>query len=315
MGLSGRDLERIFRLRLSPLYVSIHATDPGVRGRLLGLKSAPILPRLQRLIDGGIEIHGQVVVVPGINDGDTLKETLKNLRPLYPGLASLSVVPAGLTKHRDGLPSLPLVDRETALKMMNIIVDFQDAMLSDNGSRWVFPSDELLLKTGAEIPRGDYYENYPQIENGVGLIRCTLDDASDALNRFPGTTSSPGRIIWVTGRSAQPILEEIAENICERVAGLEVKVLPIDNRFLGDCVTVAGLLCGADIKASLDSFLKQHSETAFTKVFLPPDCTNPDGKLLDDIPVEELSTSLGVPVEVFDGRWERMLNGAEAPPS
>ena len=309
VGLTGRDFERIVRLRLSPLYVSIHATDPAVRGRLLGLKSAPVLPHLKKLIQAGIRIHGQIVVVPGENDGRILEKTLEELTPLYPGLASLSVVPVGLTAHRISLPTLRLLNAEEAGGTLEIVLRYQRRMLDKNGSRWVYPADELLLLTGTVFPSEEAYEDYPQIENGVGIVRWTLRRVEKALEDLPEKLNSPRKIIWVTAKSAYPILKSLTETLQRRVAGLQVEVVVAENRLLGSSVTVAGLLGGEDITKALEKHLKALPSEGISEIFLPPDCINLDGLLLDDWPVQDISQRLGMPVRVFDGDWRYMVLG------
>lgn len=311
VGLTSHDLDRILRLRLSPLYVSIHAADPSVRGRLLGLKSAPILPRLARLIKGGIQIHGQIVLVPGINDGDVLVDSLRQLMPLYPGLASLSVVPVGLTRHREGLPSLRLLNMDEVCRTLETVGEFQQKMLSDHGHRWVFPSDELLLLAGEELPREDEYEDYPQIENGVGLTRWTLERAEEALKLLPANLLLPRRLLWVTGELAYPILSSLTEEFCRHIGGLDIEVAAAQNHLLGRMVTVAGLLGGQDISAALEEHFRRSSGADVDEIFLPPDCLNPDGLLLDDWTAEDISARSGKRVRVFSGDWGAMILGED----
>lgn len=309
VGFTARDLERVLRLRLSPLYVSIHATDPVLRGRLLGLKRAAILPMLKKLIDGGIEIHGQIVLAPGWNDGDILAQTLEDLLPLCPGLASLSVVPVGLTQHRQNLESLRLMNCQDAANALRTVRVYQRRLRDLQGSRWVYPADELLLLTGEPIPAAEEYEDYPQLENGVGLCRWTLDQAAEALVRMPATLPAPRRLLWVTGRSAQPILRTIAASFYERIKGLSIAVLGAENTLLGSTVTVAGLLAGRDMLTVIGRYLNERSGIALDGIYLPPDCLNSDGLLLDDWTVADIEKELGLSVEAFDGNWERMIFG------
>ncbi|TKJ41800.1 hypothetical protein CEE37_04325 [candidate division LCP-89 bacterium B3_LCP] len=309
VGISGREFERIIRMKLSPLYVSIHTVDPVVRGKLLGLKSAPVLSKLRKLIDGGIEIHGQIVLVPGYNDGKVLEDSLNELLPLYPGLASLSVVPIGLTKHRKGLNRLRPLSVDEAEITVDIVRSYQKKAMETCGSRWVFPSDELLIKAGLEIPQDDYYEEYPQIENGVGIARWTYEQVEQALEEGLNQSVINGRILWVTGHSAASFLQQIASDISERFIEINIEVLPVQNRLLGSQVTVAGLLCGKDILDSLKDYFRTYSQRNFDKIYLPPDCINYDGLLLDNYSPEEISAELDHLVEAFDGDWVSMITG------
>jgi putative radical SAM enzyme (TIGR03279 family) len=309
IGLNSRDYERIFRLRLSPLYVSVHATDPEVRGKLLGIGKAAVLPHLKRLVDGGIQVHGQIVIVPGINDGGVLGQTLEELLPLYPGLVSLSVVPVGLTQHRDELPELRLVNKTEAAEILKIIGEFQEKAVKEQGSRWVFPADELLHLANQPIPSHAYYEDYPQIENGVGLIRWLLRSAEEAIPHLPRRLPTPRRILWVTGGSAYGTLEKLAEQICAKVEGLYVDVLEVRNNLMGESVTVAGLLGGRDIANSVENHLENKERDTYSSGYLPPDCLNADGFFLDDWTVKNISDKTGLPLKVFDEDWDAMISG------
>lgn len=309
VGLSGKDLKRILRLRLSPLYVSIHAVNPGIRGRLLGLKSAPVLNKLKRLIAGGIHIHGQIVLIPGINDGEVLEETLSELLPLYPGLSSISVVPVGLTRHRQDLPTLRLLNSTEIECTLDTVASFQRKALEKFSSRWVFPADELSLRAGAVIPDEKYYEEYPQIENGVGLVRSTLQQAGETLNSVKGKSIQTRRLLWITGYSANPILQTLASNFEKAVPGLAISVLAVENNLLGDSVTVAGLLCARDMEKAISNHLHSLFEKKVDAVYLPPDCVNADGYFLDDYTPSEMSKHLRVPIHVFNGDWMKMILG------
>jgi putative radical SAM enzyme (TIGR03279 family) len=308
---SSRDLERVVRMRLSPLYVSIHATDPILRGRLLGVKKAPILPLLGKLIGGGIRIHGQIVVVPGWNDGEVLEKSLADLAPLCPGLASLAVVPVGLTKHREHLPELRSMNAQEAKTVLLQVERFQRRMMNEFGGRWVHPADELLLLAGAPIPPEEAYEGYPQLENGVGLMRHYLGQAQKAMKRLPASLPRKRRILWVTGLSASKDLKDIAAAFMGRIRNLEIQVLPVENNLLGPSVTVAGLLSGQDIAKALKDHFSHNTIEAFDAVFLPPDCINGDGLMLDDWTVAEIGKQVEIPAEVFQGDWAGMVIGRD----
>ncbi len=311
-GLKPRDLDRILRLRLSPLYVSIHATDPVVRGKLLGVKHAPILPILKNLLQGGIEIHGQIVLVPDFNDGTVLNSTLRNLFPLRPGLKSLSIVPVGLTAHPSQLTAIRPLNHADALASLELIESFQNESLRAGGNRWVYPADELLILAGKTIPDDDYYDDYPQIENGVGLVRWTIREAEKWLQRAPVQIAWMRRILWVTGTSAFPILKSLADRIRRRIRNLEISVVAAENRLLGESVTVAGLLSGGDILTAVQRQLSREKLAGLDHIYLPPDCLNSDGLLLDDLSVEHLSKRLGIPVTAFDHQWQHMIEADPA---
>jgi putative radical SAM enzyme (TIGR03279 family) len=311
VGFTAHDLERVLRLRLSPLYISIHATDPFVRGRLLGLKRAPILPQLEKLITGGIELHGQIVLVPDHNDGEILQRSLEDLRELYPGLASLSVVPVGLTGHRLYLEPLRLLDCRDSLAALTQIWEVQDRMMTSTGCRWVYPADELLLTAGQPIPPESDYDDYPQLDNGVGLIRWTIMQAEEALSDLPATFPQSRRLLWVTGQSAYPILMDLAARFTSQIAGLHIEVLAVTNHLLGESVTVAGLLGGKDMTEEIIEYMRTMPAGEVVEVYLPPSCLNPDGLLLDDWTPARMSTEIGLSVAAFDGNWWAMITGEE----
>ncbi len=309
LGMSSRDLERILHFKLSPLYVSIHATDPELRARLLGVKKAPILPVLGKLLAGGIEVHGQIVLVPGGNDGAVLEKTLKDLAPLFPGLASLSVVPVGLTQHRQDLESIRPLTLAEARQALSLVQSYQLQMLASCGSRWVFPADELLLLAGEPFPPANEYEDYPQLENGVGLVRWTMTQAKAALKHLPKSLPTPRRILWVTGISARETMCSIAASFNKRVQGLRIEVLPVANKLLGSSVTVAGLLGGKDICSALRKYFQHSPREKCEEIFLPPDCLNSAGLLLDDWTPADISREIALPVRAFSGDWAGMIRG------
>ncbi len=309
VGLNSHDYGRIFKLRLSPLYVSIHATDPEIRGGLLGIGKAPIIPHLKRLIEGGIEVHGQIVIVPGVNDGQVLKGTLEELMALYPGLASLSVVPAGLTRHRQKLPRVRLLTSQEVEEILHMVDSFQQRMMDKSGRRWVYAADELVLKSRRPIPEEEAYEDYPQIENGVGMVRWTWEGAREAVLKLPKGEVKSRNLIWVTGRSASPVLETIATEFSNKLEGLEIDVVSVENSLLGEMVTVAGLLGGREIYDAIVDHLEKIPKKQYRAIYLPPDCLNSEGIFLDGWDTEKIAGKIGIPVYCFSNDWNAMLSG------
>jgi len=260
------DEDRILGQRLSPLYVSVHTTDGDLRARLMGSERArDIMPRLERLTRGGITIHAQVVVCPGINDGDELERTVRDLVRLRPGVASVGVVPVGLTRFGPPGPVRPLTEREAA-DLTDLVMDLNREL-----GGFVFPADELLIQTGRTAPPAGFYQGFPQLQNGIGLARRFLDDleglgrgrrpaAGERKTTPSGRTPAAGRVtgpagpraggpkefMVVTGSLARPLVEEAVRTLAA-ITGLEGRVVEVPNRFLGTSVTVAGLLTGSDI--------------------------------------------------------------------
>jgi putative radical SAM enzyme (TIGR03279 family) len=286
--LTQDDIERILTQRLSPLYVSVHTTDPDLRARMLGRPGAtPVMPLLRRLADGGIQTHAQVVLCPGINDDSVLDRAIEELSSLHPGVASLAVVPVGLTAHRDGLEQLVPVGRSEATAALDQINGWRKRLSKARGTRFVHAADELYLLAGRRIPSARQYEGFPQIEDGVGMTRVLTDRLRRALRRLPAATRrnlGEGKAI-VTGQLAAPLLQELLD-------GTRVEVVPVENRLLGGGVTVSGLLAGQDLVAEAARL------SGFQEVLLPSDLLNADGLLLDDWTPARLGRELGVRVRV-----------------
>jgi len=290
--LSERDFGRIFSQRLSPLYVSVHTTDPELRAFMLGRRGIPdVREQLDRLVRGGIQVHAQVVLCPGINDGANLDRTIEDLAKLYPGVASVAVVPVGLTRHREGLFPLRPVGPEEARRTLEQIGTWQEKFLRELGSRFVFASDEFYLSVGEEVPEEEEYEGFPQLEDGVGMVRRFTDTFRARMGDLPPRIS-PTSLSMVTGTAFGPVLEGLAREAEARVRGLSLQVVPVENRLLGRTVTVSGLLSGGDI---LGAFEKIDPGDG---VLLPPDCINDDGLFLDDVRPEDIAARSGVPVRM-----------------
>lgn len=291
---TDEDLNRIVEQKLSPLYVSIHATDGRVRKEMLGIGHEDrLLDKLLFLKEGGIEIHGQIVLCPGVNDGTVLADTVDELSSLYPGLRSISVVPVGLTHHRIGLPEVKPVDREIARRVWRELIPFQDRFLKAFGEPFVFLADEFYLLIGEPLPGAEHYGDYWQIENGVGMTRSFIDDFKTVSKTFPGRIDRHRDFVIVTGMLAGPILEEEVMPRLHSVQNMSVEVQPVENRFFGESVTVSGLLTGEDI----------HSRFADVggdaMLILPGNCINADGLFLDDLSPGVLEKRLGRPVKVI----------------
>jgi len=280
------ELERIIQQQLSPLYVSVHASDAAVRSQLLGKDAPPVLPLLQRLASAGIEVHTQVVLCPGVNDGDCLDRTIRDLYALGPQIATLAVVPVGLTGHRERLfPLRPLTSDEAA-RTLETIHAFQERFLVERGSRFVFAADELYLQADQPLPPLESYEQLSQVENGVGLIPLFRDQADQVLAVAEPIALASATL--VTGVSFAPELERFAARLSART-GVKLSVRAVENRFFSGAVSVAGLVTGADILAQL-------AGAPLGDAVLLPDVMFRDGEdvLLDDLPLAELERRLGV---------------------
>jgi len=302
-NLSEADLQRIIRDKLSPLYISVHATDHLLREKLLGAKIPKILPLLKRLVSAGIELHCQVVFCPGINDGAALLQTIDDLSSCYPQIVSIAVVPVGLTQYRKKLPQLRKVTRQDAISCLKSIHQYQQNFLLQYGTRFVFPADEFYLLAEQQIPPYADYESFPQIENGVGLIAQFRDQAVEVLPEVEALELD--KIIVVTGHLFQSELIKYAERISLRAA-VNLQVVAIDNDFFGVDITVAGLITGNDL-------LQQLKKLSLGDGVLIPDIMLKDGQqlFLDDMNIADIRDSLQVPVIVVESSPWGILEGLE----
>lgn len=287
-ALSENDWERIFRERLSPLYISVHTTDHSLRMFMLGNKKAPdILASMKRLAAGGILMHAQIVLCPGINDGDHLQKTLDDLSDLFPAIASIAVVPVGLTAFRKKLFPLRLFTRSEARAVIERVTQLGSWFKRQIGTRLVFASDEFYIKAGGPFPPLSFYEELPQRENGVGMVSEFLRDV--ARSRIPKNLA-PIKLTLVTGVSFSSILKRALERL-RTVEGPRIRLVIAQNGFLGPSVTVAGLLTGQDVLRALKG--KRLGDL----VLIPASALKEDEDLfLDNMRLEQLEQELSVKV-------------------
>jgi len=302
-NLDENDLQRIIGDQLSPLYISVHATEHTLRRKLLGADIPEILPLIERLTTAGIELHCQIVLCPGLNDGDALCQTIEDLAKFYPKIISLAVVPVGLTKHRLRLPQLQKVGEKAALANLEVIHRYQDVFLRQKGSRFVFLADEFYLLAREPLPDFSHYEDFPQIENGVGLIVQFRQQIAEVLAEAEELELN--RVTLVTGVSFQSELEQFAHKLAE-VMAIELVVIAIDNHFFGTDVTVAGLVTGRDLLAQLGRL------DLGDGVILPDVMLKDRGELfLDDVDIGELGEKLKCPVLAVETSPWGILDGLE----
>ncbi|MCE5251204.1 DUF512 domain-containing protein [bacterium] len=294
-SLKEHHLGRIVEQHLSPLYVSVHATDPIVRKKLLGLSGDDgLMEKIDHLVGEGIVLHCQIVICPGINDGDVLERSIRDLRERYPEIRSVAIVPVGLTKYRDDLFPLKGIDSVDATQTIVLVDGFHEKYLGEDGYGFVYCSDEWYIRAGHEIPGTIYYDDFPQIENGVGMIRDFMESVSGLEHRLGMTEPRPGNYVLVTGVSMSPYIEDLS--LClNKVPGIQARTVTVRNGFYGDSVTVSGLLTGRDIINALRD--TGHEET----VVLPPNCLNADGVFLDDTTPENIADTYGI--EVIQGTY------------
>jgi len=295
-NLTEQDMARIIEQRLSPLYVSVHTTDDNLRRFMLGNERiAPILPDLRNLVENGITIHSQAVLCPGVNDGLQLQKTIDDLASLYPGVETLAVVPVGLTKYRDHLPRLRAYTAVEAAAIVDSIEALQKDLLVRLGTRFVWAADEFYILANRNFPNRSSYEQMAQFENGVGMARefiVTFNRRRAWLKEI----QSNRKALFLTGYSAYTFLNRQIVSFVQRELRLNLSVQPVHNRFLGDTVTVSGLLTGRDL---LDKALECSEE--YDVVVLPPNCLNSDDLFLDDMSLERFQDAVNKPVVV--GRY------------
>ncbi len=292
-NLSEREAQRIIDLHISPINVSVHTTDTELRPKLLGNKDANrSLAYMKAFGEAGIEMNGQIVVCPGWNDGEQLRRTISDLMDF--GFNSCSIVPVGLTKYRQGLAKIGPVDKEKAAEIIDIVDEFGEKCLRERGTRTFFCADELYIKAGRELPEEEYYEEYGQLENGVGMLRSTMSEFMLALEDIEyGKVKS---FTLVSGVSAAPYMEKLLAAAKEKCPSLQGEVVAIVNDFFGHLIDVSGLVTGGDIIKQLKS-----REWLGERILIPTNMLrHGDGIFLDDVTVEQLERELDRVVTVSE---------------
>jgi putative radical SAM enzyme (TIGR03279 family) len=289
-GMTETDFDRILTQRLSPLYISVHATDDRLRRCIFrNEKLEPLLPRLKMLVDHGITLHTQTVICPGINDGEHLHQTIADLAALSPGVDSLAVVPVGLTRYREKLPDLRTYTPTEAADVIDLVQSYHQRFLDKLGTRFVYPADEWFLVAGRPIPPLSYYEEMPQFENGVGMTRQFIVDFNRRRRFLPSKIKRPLHLEIISGKLAEPVLRDFIMPDVSRIKNLKTNLTAVVNKFWGASVTVTGLLTGQDI---LRAIKKSDADV----ILLPPNCLNTDDLFLDDISLDRFATQAGRPV-------------------
>ena len=301
-NMSEEDLDRIIRYKLSPINLSVHTTNPNLRCQMLHNRFAGnLLERIRRLAEAGIEMNSQVVLCKGYNDGAELDRTIADLSAFLPSLKSLSVVPVGLTKYREGLVKLEKFTKKEAMEVLIQIHGWQERLLAAQGTRFVFASDEWYMMAEHPIPPASYYEGYGQLENGVGMVRSLAEEVEQALPGIPSDGRSH-QVSIATGVLAAPVIQKLAELVMQRFPGIQVAVYPIQNEFFGTSITVAGLLTAQDIIAQL-------SGKPLGKALLLPDVMLRDGEevFLDDLTCADVEKALQTPVHIVKSDGESFI--------
>ncbi len=290
-NVKDEELDKVIRLRLSPINISVHSTEPELRKQMLNNRFAgDIMEHIRKLTENGITVNCQIVLVKGVNDGVHLEKSLQDLSAFYPGVHSVSVVPVGISDHRDGLYPLTPFEKEDAEKVIAQVEAVQQKNMEEYGSRVVYIADEFYLKAEKSIPPVAVYEDFPQIENGVGMLASLQDELKEALKECCDNVPTSRKTI-ATGRCATSSIEQFVQEIRQVYPQLEVSVVPVENRLFGSQITVAGLLSGGDLLQALQG--KELGDA----LLLTRSMLRAEGDVfLDDMTPEELSAKLHVPI-------------------
>ena len=306
-NLSDKDIDRIIKMHISPVNVSVHTTNPELRCEMMkNRRAGKVLGYLDRLAEAGIRICGQIVLCRGINDGEELARSMRDLSRLHPALSSVSVVPAGLTQFREGLYPLSPFTPEECRAVIAQVNAFGEECEKELGERIFCCADEFYLKAGLPLPEEEYYGDYEQIENGVGMLRSLYEEFATELEwleeYIPANGMEKRDVSLVTGRAAAPMLRALAQMLCARVPELSVTVYEIENRFFGPEITVAGLLTGKDVCEQLaDKVLGE-------ELLFPATMLRAEGDLfLCGMTPQELSEYLKVPTRAVKNEGAALL--------
>ena len=302
-NLNDNDIQRIIDMHISPVNISVHTMNPELRCKMMNNRFAgDCLRYIEKLAKADIKLNCQLVLCPGINDGAELEFSLKELSRFYPAVQSVAAVPVGLTKFRDNLFDLKPFDKETALKVIKSINNFGDEFLKEHGQRIFYAADEFYLKAGIEIPSIDYYEEFPQIENGVGLWASLKDEFEIALENV-SVNDKIRRVSIATGESASILINLLVEKLRKKWHNLECNIYPIKNNFFGEMINVAGLVTGKDLIEQLKN-KNLGDELLIPKVMLRAD----DELFLDDISLDDAKKELNINILPVENDGESLLH-------
>ncbi len=303
-NMSDKDLDKIIKYHLSPINISFQTMNPELRCKMLHNRFAgEALKKVNRLYEAGITLNGQIVLCKGVNDGEELEYSIKELTKYLPNLESVSVVPVGLSKYREGLYPLEPFTKEDALNVLDTIHKWQEKVYKEYGMHFIHASDEWYILAGKEMPPASWYDGYLQLENGVGMIRLMMDEFYQSIEDYQSAIANKKEsrlpehiektVSVATGRLAYPYIKEIAGKLMELFPEVTIQVYEIINDFFGERITVSGLLTGQDIKKQLTG--KNLGE----RLWLPQNVLRAGERVfLDDLTIEELETALQVPIDI-----------------
>lgn len=302
-NMSDHDIERIINYHLEPINVSIHTTNPELRCKMLHNRFAgDALKKIDVLYEGGIMMNGQIVLCKGENDGEELERSIRDMTKWLPNLQSVSVVPVGLTKYREGLYPLEPFHKEDARKVLDTIHKWQKKIYEEYGIHFIHASDEWYLLAEEELPEEERYDGYLQLENGVGMLRLLENEFSKAYDELEGDDRKR-HVSLATGRLAAPTIEKLIERLKEKYPDLKADIYPIRNDFFGELITVAGLITGQDLRNQL-------ADKELGDVVLLPNNMLRSGEevFLDDMTVTELAEALQIKVKIVGSSGQDLIN-------
>jgi len=303
-NITDKEIDKIIEMHLEPINISVHTTEPDLRVFMLkNPKAADLLKYMEKLKEGKIHMNCQIVLVRGVNDGEHLEKTIETLSRFYPYVTSVSAVPMGMTKFRDGLFEATPYDKESSREVLEAVSKWQEKLLEKMGTRFIYAADEFFLNAGIDIPCDEYYEGYYQIENGVGLIRSMEVEFEDALTKAP---NGEREVTLITGVAAYSSMSRLAKMSMERYPEIKIQVECIKNEFFGEKITVAGLIVGEDIINQL------RGRKIYKNVLIPSVMLKHESDLfLDDTTVSDIEKELGCEIRVTDctgyDLWEKII--------
>ena len=302
-NMTDEEAQRIIDMHISPVNISVHTMNPELRVRMmLNPHAGESLKYLYKFAEAGVSVNTQLVLCPGINDGAELEFSLRELFKLYPSVQSIAAVPVGLTDHRKGLYPLEPYSEKAAGEVIDIINRMNAGFEKEHGERIAYAADEFYIKANRRIPDEEYYNGFPQLENGIGMWALLRSEFCSALEKND-VLSANRKATIVTGKAAYPLISELAEKAMKKIKGLEINVVAAENKLFGSMITVSGLLCGKDIEAAVSGI------DLGEELIIPPNCLRSEGDMfLDDMTAQELSERLGVPVRRNGTSGEDLLS-------
>ncbi|GAA0722265.1 DUF512 domain-containing protein [Clostridium malenominatum] len=300
-NMKDEDIDRIIRYRISPINVSVHTTNPELRQKMLNNRFAGnIYERLTRLSEAGITINCQIVLCPGVNDGEELIKTVEDLYKLYPSVQNLAVVPVGVTKYREGLFSMKLFNKESSIETIKLIGKLQDKFIKEINTPFVRLSDEFYVLSEIDVPQSDFYEGFEQLEDGVGMIRIFRDNIDQNLELL--RKDAKGKFTFITGALAYEEIFKAKEIIEGKNSNIKIDVVKVKNNFFGETITVVGLITGRDILNAL------HKHEAGEYIFIPKNMLRAGEEIfLDDVTIEDLEKHYGKKIVICEYTGEDLI--------